>query len=153
VFHDSGAGPPSGSAASLRDNGGRPQGLVLREAVTNVLDNAIKYSPVGSTVRIKVARLGDQALLAIADEGPGIPSEYREHIFHRFFRVDQARSRDGGGAGLGLAIAKWAVEMHGGQITVDQPRGGGSEFVIRLPLAPTVAAAEEQKTTHVHVGG
>lgn len=127
--------------------------LVLREAVTNVLDNAIKYSPVGSTVGIHVDRHGDQALLAIADEGPGIPIEHRERIFHRFFRVDQARSRDGGGAGLGLAIAKWAVDMHGGQITVDQRLGGGSEFRILLPLTPTVAAAEDQKTTHVHVGG
>jgi heavy metal sensor kinase len=127
--------------------------LVVREAVTNVLDNAIKYSPVGSTVAIQVARRDDQALLAIADEGPGIPVEHRERIFHRFFRVDQARSRDGGGAGLGLAIAKWAVDMHGGQITVDQRPGGGSEFRILLPLAQPVATAGAHKTLQLHVGG
>jgi heavy metal sensor kinase len=109
--------------------------LVLREAVTNVLDNAIKYGPDRSTVTISVNRVGDEGVLAIADEGRGIPAEHRDRIFHRFFRVDEARSRDGGGAGLGLAIAKWAVEIHGGRITVKERQGGGSEFLIHLPLA------------------
>ena len=127
--------------------------LVLREAVTNVLDNAIKYSPVGSTVAIQLARLDHQALLAIADEGPGIATEHRERIFDRFFRVDEARSRDGGGAGLGLAIAKWAVDMHGGQITVGQRPGGGAEFRILLPLAHPASAAEGPHTTQLHLGG
>ena len=95
--------------------------LVLREAVTNVLDNAIKYGPDGATIAIRVERIGNRGLLAVADEGPGIPSEHRERVFHRFFRVDEARSRERGGAGLGLAIAKWAVDIHGGQITVDCP--------------------------------
>jgi len=100
-----------------------------------------------------VGRVGDQALLAVGDEGPGIPPEYRERIFHRFFRVDQARSRDRGGAGLGLAIAKWAVDIHGGQITVDNGSGGGSEFRILLPLAQSVATIDDRKTTEVRVGG
>jgi signal transduction histidine kinase len=104
--------------------------------MTNVLDNAIKYSPIGSTITIRVERAADQGLLAIADEGPGIPAEHRDRIFDRFFRIDEARSRGRGGTGLGLAIAKWAVEVHGGQITVDERRGGGSEFRILLPLAP-----------------
>ncbi len=112
--------------------------LVLREAVTNVLDNAIKYSPAGSTVGIRVERANDHGLIAIADQGPGIPAEYRERIFHRFFRVDEARSRDRGGAGLGLAIAQWAVDVHGGNIAVAENPGGGSEFQIRLPLAEAV---------------
>jgi signal transduction histidine kinase len=109
--------------------------LVLREAVTNVLDNAFEYSPDGATIAIRVERIGNRGLLAVADEGPGIPSEHRERVFHRFFRVDEARSRERGGAGLGLAIAKWAVDIHGGQITVEGRPGKGSEFRIVLPLA------------------
>jgi heavy metal sensor kinase len=108
--------------------------LILREAVTNILDNALKYSPVGATVTVRVRRTESEASIAISDEGPGIPAADRERIFDRFFRVDQARSRDGGGAGLGLAIAEWAVEMHAGQITVRDRPGGGSEFQIVLPL-------------------
>jgi len=127
--------------------------LVLREAITNVLDNAIKYGPAGSTVAIRVERLGELGVLAIADEGPGIPSEHRQRIFHRFFRVDEARSRDHGGAGLGLAIAKWAVDIHGGQITVDARPGGGSEFRILLPIAESTAMLRDETTTRVGVGG
>ncbi len=109
--------------------------LVLREAVTNVLDNAMKYSPDGATITIRAEPAAGHALLVIGDEGPGIPLEYRERIFHRFFRVDEARSRERGGTGLGLAIAKWAVEINGGQISVHQGPHGGSGFHIRLPLA------------------
>jgi heavy metal sensor kinase len=112
--------------------------LVLREALTNVLDNAIKYSPAASTIAIRVERVDDQALIAIADQGPGVPAEHRERIFDRFFRVDESRTRARGGAGLGLAIAKWAVEVHGGQITVRPRAGGGSEFRILLPAGATI---------------
>jgi len=107
--------------------------LVLREAVTNVLDNAIKYNPDGSTIAVGAKQVGDRAVLTIADEGPGIPPEHRQRIFDRFFRVDEARSRERGGAGLGLAIATWAVDIYGGQITVEG-RGKGSEFRIVLPV-------------------
>jgi heavy metal sensor kinase len=120
--------------------------LVLREAVTNVLDNAIKYSPDRATIGIRVERIGNQGLLAVGDEGPGIPPEHRERIFHRFFRVDEARSRERGGTGLGLAIAKWAVDIHNGQITVHEQPGGGSEFQIRLPLAQSVETTSDRKT-------
>jgi heavy metal sensor kinase len=117
--------------------------LVLREAVTNLLDNAIKYSPDGSTIAIRVQPIHDEALLAIADEGPGIPPEHRERIFHRFFRIDEARSRERGGTGLGLAIAKWAVDVHAGRITVHDRAGGGSEFRVVLPLD---APIQERRT-------
>ena len=120
--------------------------LVLREAVTNVLDNAIKYSPEGTTVTMRVARISDRGLLVIADEGPGVAPEHRDRIFHRFFRVDHARSREHGGAGLGLAIAKWAIEIHGGRITVHERPGGGSEFRIDLPLAEPSSVSKERAT-------
>jgi heavy metal sensor kinase len=116
--------------------------LVLREALTNVLDNAIKYGPAGSTVAVRVERAGDRVLVAIADQGPGVPPEYRERIFDRFFRVDHSRTRNSGGTGLGLAIAKWAVEIHGGEILVDGRSGGGSEFRILLPLVKGERFAE-----------
>ncbi len=106
---------------------------VLREAVINVVDNAIKYSPPGATVSVRVRTNGHAAELTVADEGPGIPQEFRERIFDRFFRVDEGRSRGAGGAGLGLAIARWAVEVNGGRIAVTNSAGGGAEFSIVLP--------------------
>jgi heavy metal sensor kinase len=107
--------------------------LVLREAVTNVVDNAIKYSPKGSTIAVRVRRDGDRAILDIVDQGAGVAAEHRERIFDRFFRLDEARSRDSGGTGLGLAIAKWAVEVNGGQISVESSATEGSLFRIALP--------------------
>jgi heavy metal sensor kinase len=107
--------------------------LVLREAVTNVIDNAIKYSPPDASVTIRVAREEDHAVLTVADEGPGVPVELRERIFDRFFRLDDARSRDRGGTGLGLAIAKWAVEVNGGRIAVADAPTRGSLFRITIP--------------------
>ncbi len=107
--------------------------LVLREALTNIVDNAIKYSPKGSTIRIQVSANGDRAVVAVVDEGPGISVEHRARIFDRFFRIDEGRSRDKGGTGLGLAIAKWAVEVNGGRISVESPASGGSMFRISLP--------------------
>ena len=110
--------------------------LVLREAITNVVDNAIKYSPPASSIRVRVYADGNQAHLTVADEGPGIATADRERIFDRFFRLDEARSRDSGGAGLGLAIAKWAVEVNGGRIIVENGANGGSVFRIVLPIGP-----------------
>ena len=110
--------------------------LVLREALTNVVDNAIKYSPKGSAIHIRVSADGDRAVLAVIDEGPGIAVEHRGRIFDRFFRIDEGRSRDRGGTGLGLAIARWAVEVNGGRISVESAASGGSSFRISLPRSP-----------------
>ena len=106
--------------------------LVLRDAITNIVDNAIKYGPRGSTIDINVNGDAAHATLTIADEGPGIPAPHRERIFDRFYRIDEGRSRDSGGTGLGLAIAKWAVEANGGRITLESS-GTGSMFKIVLP--------------------
>ena len=108
--------------------------LVLREAITNVVDNAIKYSPRTSRIEIRVRAERDHAVLAVADEGTGIAAEHRERIFDRFFRLDEGRSRDSGGTGLGLAIAKWAVEVNGGRISVENSANGGAMFRIVLPM-------------------
>ncbi len=106
--------------------------LVLREAITNMLDNAIKYSPNGSTIDVRVEAFKDRATVAIADQGPGISLEHRGRIFDRFYRVDEGRSREMGGTGLGLAIAKWAVEVNGGHISLESAQWG-CVFTITLP--------------------
>jgi heavy metal sensor kinase len=107
--------------------------LVLREAVTNLVDNAIKYSGAGSTITILVDVIGQQAQLAVKDGGAGIPAGHRDRIFDRFYRIDEGRSREMGGTGLGLAIAKWAVEANGGQLSLDSG-DAGSTFTVTLPL-------------------
>jgi heavy metal sensor kinase len=109
----------------------------LRMAVINLLDNAVKYSPSGSTVRLILSASSPTELvqLAIEDEGPGIPEDKTSRVFDRFYRVDEGRTRDAGGAGLGLAIAKWAVEAHDGTISLTPRQPNGSIFSIRLPKA------------------
>jgi heavy metal sensor kinase len=111
--------------------------MLLREAVTNVLDNAIKYSPPSSVIDVQVAQTNGHGVLRIADEGPGIPDAQRERVFDRFFRLDEDRSREHGGMGLGLSIAKWAVEVNGGRISVDPNEPHGCVFCIVLPATRT----------------
>ena len=103
------------------------------QAVMNILHNAIRYSPAGRTVRVRYFRREDRAIIEIADEGPGIAPEYHEKIFERFFRLDHARSRSEGGAGLGLAIARLSVEQQHGAIELESELGKGSRFRIVLP--------------------
>jgi heavy metal sensor kinase len=110
--------------------------LLLRQAFLNVLHNAIKYSPPGGTISVSVGVDKQGSVIAsVRDSGPGISPEHREKVFDRFYRIDQARARDSGGAGLGLAIVKWVVQAHAGTIRLDSPADGGSIFCIKLPLA------------------
>ena len=106
----------------------------LTQAVYNILDNAIKYTPQGGLIRVRLIRSGRNAILTIADNGPGIPKEDQAHIFDRFYRVDKARSRDTGGTGLGLSIVHQFVLMHGGNVTVESVEGSGTTFTIELPM-------------------
>jgi len=116
--------------------------LVLRQALVNVVDNAIKCSPQASTIRILVNGEGSEGRIEVIDRGPGIAPEHRERIFERFYRIDRGRSRDQGGAGLGLSLARWAVTAHGGRIEVESGDGQGSTFRLSLPRAgPTAAFA------------
>jgi heavy metal sensor kinase len=109
---------------------------ILRQGLTNLLHNAIKYTPAGGEIRVDVITLSaTEAAIEIADSGPGIPPMHRSRVFERFYRVDEGRSRDAGGVGLGLAIARWAVEANGGRIELESEEGKGSLFRIVLPLA------------------
>jgi heavy metal sensor kinase len=113
----------------------------LRMAVINLLDNAVKYSPPSTLIHVQLDRVNGESLssgqlnLAIEDEGPGIPPAEASRVFDRFYRLDESRARETGGAGLGLAIAKWSIEAHGGRILLDSYPGKGSSFNIRLPVA------------------
>jgi heavy metal sensor kinase len=106
---------------------------ILRQAVVNLVHNAVKYSPQNGSIRIVVDESAKAAMIEVHDSGPGIPAEHRDHIFERFYRVDKARARAAGGAGLGLSIAQWAVSIHGGTIEVECPPAFGSIFRISLP--------------------
>jgi len=106
---------------------------VVREALINLLDNAIKYSPDGARIAVRLRGANGRATVEITDQGPGIAPEHQARIFERFYRIDKARSRELGGAGLGLAIAKWAIDVHGGSIEVESRVGGGSTFRVVLP--------------------
>ena len=108
----------------------------LVSAVFNLLDNAVKYSDLGSSVVVSADQVGNWVELSVADRGPGIPSRDLDRIFERFYRVDRARSRETGGTGLGLAIVRHVATNHGGVVSVDSREGEGSKFTLRLPALP-----------------
>ena len=109
--------------------------LYVRQAVVNVLHNAVKYTPAGGSISARVYREASWAVLAISDSGPGIQPQHAGRVFERFYRVDEARSGEKA-AGLGLSIAQWAVRANKGEIGLVSPAGGGCTFWIRLPAAP-----------------
>ncbi|MGY6500422.1 MAG: sensor histidine kinase [Acidimicrobiales bacterium] len=106
----------------------------LVSAVFNLLENAVKYSDAGSTVQVRAAADGDRVAIEVEDHGMGIPGRDLERIFERFYRVDQARSRQTGGTGLGLAIVRHVVNNHSGEVAVTSTEGHGSTFTLRLPV-------------------
>jgi two-component system, OmpR family, sensor histidine kinase SenX3 len=107
----------------------------LVSALYNLLDNAVKYSDAGSTVRVRASTDGVHVDLSVRDEGVGIPEADVGRIFERFYRVDQARSRQTGGTGLGLAIVRHVATNHGGEVLVSSIVGEGSTFTLRIPSA------------------
>lgn len=102
--------------------------------VRNLLENAIRYTPVSGRVSLEVFRRDDDAFVRVSDDGIGIPREAHARVFERFYRVDRARSRDMGGTGLGLAIVKHVAELHGGSVSLSSNLGEGSVFTVRLPM-------------------
>jgi signal transduction histidine kinase len=104
------------------------------QVLTNILDNALHYTPEGGRVVIATRQSGDQVEVTIEDNGPGVTAEEATRIFERFYRIDPSRTRDDGGSGLGLAIAKSIVEMHKGKIWAESEKGRGVKVIIQLPL-------------------
>jgi heavy metal sensor kinase len=107
---------------------------VFKQALINLVENAIKYSPAGKTIDIQLARYGSEAVVSIQDEGPGIALEHQSKVFERFYRIDSGRAREEGGTGLGLSIAQWAVQANSGRIELASELGKGSRFSIHLPI-------------------
>jgi signal transduction histidine kinase len=105
----------------------------LRQVFTNLIDNALKYTPAGGQVTVSARRTWQEITVSVSDTGPGIPAEHLPHLFERFYRVDSARARDTGGFGLGLAISHSIVQAHGGNIAVDSRPGRGTTFTVTLP--------------------
>jgi len=106
----------------------------LRRLLTVLLDNAVKYTPPPGTIELRLETQGGKALLSVRDSGIGIANDDRARIFERFYRADKARSRELGGAGIGLSIAEWIVRQHRGCIKVHSSVGVGSTFFVELPL-------------------
>jgi signal transduction histidine kinase len=105
----------------------------LIQLALNLLENAVKYTPAGGSITIKLAASNGQVCFSVADTGVGISPQQLRHIFDRFYRVDRARSREQGGFGLGLAIAQQIAHLHGGEISVASQEGAGSVFMVTLP--------------------
>ncbi|HET9400332.1 MAG TPA: ATP-binding protein [Candidatus Acidoferrales bacterium] len=107
----------------------------IREVLTNLLENAVQYTPPGGHIDVSVERRDDRIVVTVGDDGIGIPRTDQERIFERFYRVDTARSREAGGTGLGLSIARHIVESHGGRIWLESDVGEGSKFHFSVPVA------------------
>jgi two-component system, OmpR family, phosphate regulon sensor histidine kinase PhoR len=120
--------------ACPEDLAARMDGPLMEQAIVNLLDNAIKYSPADSRVTVRVETSERQIRISFIDQGIGIARKHLPRLFERFYRVDKARSRRAGGTGLGLAIVKHIVQAHGGQITVESEQGRGSVFTITIPM-------------------
>lgn len=122
----------------------------IKQIVVNLLDNAIKYTASGGSVKLIVRVVGHKAVLEVVDTGIGIPASAIPNVFERFFRVDKARSRAVGGAGLGLAIVKSICTAHGGTISVESVEGRGSRFKMELPLALSQSATANNTKIYEH---
>ncbi len=108
--------------------------IQLYRMLLNIVNNSIKYTRPGGSIELTLQVVDEQAVIAIRDNGIGIPEEHLPHIFDRFYRIDAARNRQDGGTGLGLSIAKAIADAHGGSIDVESVVGEGTTFTISIPL-------------------
>jgi signal transduction histidine kinase len=106
----------------------------LEQAITNILSNSIKYTPEGGNIKVYIGAVHNDAYIKIIDNGIGIPKEDLPRVFERFYRVDKARSRDMGGTGLGLPIAKEIIDSNNGSIDIKSDKGKGTEVIMKLPI-------------------
>jgi signal transduction histidine kinase len=122
----------------------------LKQVVVNLLDNAIKYTPEHGAIGLTVKTEDSKAVLEVEDNGIGIPPEALPRVFERFFRVDPARSREQGGAGLGLSIVKSICVAHQGRVEATSTPGHGSRFRVELPLVPVRPNHSQNQRNHEH---
>ena len=115
--------------------------------VANLLENAVRHSPAGAAVQVRARRSDAGVTIEVIDEGPGIAADDVARVFERFYRADSARASSDGGAGLGLAIARWIVDLHGGEIHPEPCEPHGCRMVVTLPRATTVPEPEEITTS------
>jgi signal transduction histidine kinase len=113
---------------------------LLQRMILNLLDNAVKYTPAGGAVSIELTASSGEALIRVRDNGIGIPAKDQAFVFNRFYRVDKARSRAMGGAGLGLSIVRRIAEAHGGSVSLESG-ASGSTFTVELPLNGAISAS------------
>jgi two-component system phosphate regulon sensor histidine kinase PhoR len=106
----------------------------LEQVLTNLIDNAIKYCPPSSEIRVTWLKESDKVVLRVSDNGPGIAEKYLDRLFERFYRLDKGRSREMGGTGLGLSIVKHIMQRHNGNVTVESEIGNGTTFVCHFPV-------------------
>jgi signal transduction histidine kinase len=118
----------------------------IHQVLYNLLDNAVRFTPPGGRVDVRASRVDGHCEVRVVDTGVGIERQHLPRLFERFYRVDQARSREDGGTGIGLAIARWVVEAHGGRIRVESRPGKGSTFMFDLPVAQMVERAGYGRT-------
>ena len=109
----------------------------IERVITNIIMNSIKYTPENGNIKVYVGAVYDDAYIKIIDNGIGIPKEDLPRVFERFYRVDKARSREMGGTGLGLPIAKEIIEANGGSISIESDIGKGTEVIIKIPIEKT----------------
>ena len=118
----------------------------VHQVVTNLLENAVRHSPQGGSVQVRARRTEHNVTIEIIDEGPGIAAADAERVFERFYRADTARASSDGGAGLGLAIARWIVDLHGGDIHPEPHEPHGCRMVVTLPAAPSLPRRPQEIT-------
>jgi signal transduction histidine kinase len=110
---------------------------LIRRLLVNLIDNAVRYAPQGTTVRATIEQTAAGYCISISDNGPGIPPDVQPHIFERFYRGDAARARSqSDGAGLGLALVRWIATVHGGEVMLARSSAAGTTFTVQLPASP-----------------